>query len=95
MQTESISLVNREGIIYTIPAAFLGKPSYIGDKKVSYQILCMKRSELFSQDELLNIAAQIQQRIPDSGIDWSATFLLIEKGSSVKILKKLKSFQLA
>ena len=94
MEPEMIHLTNYEGISYPVPLRFMGKETIIGDKLISYQLLRLKRSGLFRIDEMYTIAALIQEKQPDSLIDWSATFMMLEKDSRPHIDKKLKAFHL-
>ncbi|MBV9987944.1 MAG: hypothetical protein JO301_09710 [Chitinophagaceae bacterium] len=95
METEIIQVANHEGILYEIPLEFIGKESHIGDKYISYQLLRLKRSGLFTIDELYAIASLIQSRQPDSLINWTETFMMLEKDSRPHVQRKLKNLQLA
>ncbi|GAC1398008.1 MAG: hypothetical protein NVSMB63_18280 [Sediminibacterium sp.] len=88
-------LTNHEGILYTIPIRFLSKETNIGDHWVSYQLLRLKRSGLFSIEQLYQVAAWIEEKQPESLIDWTATFMLLQNDSGKNLLKHLKAFHLA
>jgi hypothetical protein len=95
METEMIQIENHEGITYPIPLAFIAKESHIGDKYISYQLLRLKNSGLFTIEELYMAAALIQAKQPNSLINWTETFMLLEKDSKPHIHKKLQRLQLA
>jgi hypothetical protein len=94
MEPEIIQVANNEGISYSIPLKFIGKETHIGDKYISYQLLRLKRSGLFSIDELYAIASLIQVKQPDSLINWTETFMMLEKDSRPHVNRKLKAFHL-
>ncbi len=94
METEIVNVANQEGISYAIPLQFIGKETHVGDKYISYQLLRLKRSGLFTIDELYSIATLIQVKQPDSLINWTETFMLLEKDSR-QVNKKLKALHLA
>jgi hypothetical protein len=93
MEPEIIHLANQEGISYAIPLKFIGKETNIGDKHISYQLLRLKRSGLFSIDELYTIATLIQVKQPDSLINWTETFMMLESDNR-QVTKKLKALHL-
>jgi hypothetical protein len=95
MERELIELSNTEGILYSIPLPFIGKETRVGDKIVSYQLLRLKRSGLFTVEELYTIACLIQERDPKSLIDWTATFMLLENDTTSHIRKRLMAMHLA
>ena len=95
MDAEIIQVSNHEGISYPIPLKFIGKETHIGDKYISYQLLRLKRSGLFTIDELYAVASLIQVKQPDSLINWTETFMMLEKDSGNRVSKKLKALQLA
>ena len=74
---KGLLLTNREGILYFLSYRFIGKETNIADNHISYQLLLLRRSGLFSVDELYAIASQIHGVCPESKIDWKATFMLI------------------
>ncbi|MDB5231776.1 MAG: hypothetical protein JWN76_2581 [Chitinophagaceae bacterium] len=74
---KGLKITNREGIFYFLSYRFIGKETNIADNHISYQLLLLKHSGLFSVDELYEIASQIHEFCPESKIDWKATFLLI------------------
>lgn len=94
METEMIEVCNQEGIYYTIPLKFIGKETHVGDKFLSYQLLRLKKTGLFSMDDLYKVALLIEEKEPNSLIDWTETFMLLEKDSRPHINKKLKALQL-
>jgi hypothetical protein len=94
METEMIQVENHEGIAYPIPAAFIAKESHVGDKFISYQLLRLKNSGLFTIEELYAVAALIQARQPDSLINWTETFMLLEENTRLHINRKLKTLHL-
>jgi hypothetical protein len=93
MEPEIIHVTNQEGISYSIPTKFIGKETNIGDKHISYQLLRLRRSGLFSIDELYTIATLIQVKQPDSLINWTETFMMLEKDNR-QVTKKLKALHL-
>jgi len=95
METELIELSNTEGISFTIPLSFIGQETRVGDHLVSYQLLRLKHSGLFTVEELYSVAQLIEKHGPKSLIDWTATFLLLEADPKKHVLKKLKALQLA
>jgi hypothetical protein len=95
METEIIQVANHEGILHEIPLKFIGKETHIGDKYISYQLLRLKRSGLFTIDELYGIASVIQNKQPDSLINWTETFMMLEKDTRPHVQRKLKDMQLA
>ncbi len=95
MENEILQLTNHEGILYAIPVSFIGKETCVGDKIVSYQLLRLQRSGLFTMDELYTIAATIKERDPDNLINWSDTFMLLQKDKAANIRKRLKALRLA
>ena len=95
METELIRVANHEGISCEIPLKFIGKESHIGDKYISYQLLRLKRSGLFTIDELYAIASLIQDKQPDSLINWTETFMMLEKDTRPHVQRKLRDLQLA
>jgi hypothetical protein len=94
METEMIQVENYEGIAYPIPLAFIGKESHVGDKFISYQLLRLKNSGLFTIAELYGVATLIQAKQPDSLINWTETFMLLEEDTRPHINKKLRSLHL-
>lgn len=94
MGKDNIQFTNREGIGYNITLHFLAKETAVGDKIVSYQLLRMKRSGLFTTQELYQAAATIQESIPNSLINWVATFELLEKEKPSRLVKKLKALHI-
>lgn len=94
MEPESIQVTNQEGISCTIPLKFIGKETHVGDKYLSYQLLRLKNSGLFTIDELYSIASLIETRQPNSLINWKDTFLLLEKDTR-KVATRLKALHLA
>lgn len=94
METEIIQVANKEGILYEIPLKFIGKETHVGDKYISYQLLRLKRSGLFTIAELYAVASLIQQKQPDSLINWTETFMMLEKDTRPHVQKKLKTIQL-
>jgi len=94
LKKETLHLTNREGILYNIPFTFLAKETNIGGRFVSYQILRLKHSGLFSIDELYSIASIISHRFPASLVNWQATFSMIHKEKISTLHKKLKTFHL-
>lgn len=94
MGKENIQFINHEGVIYNVLLSFVAKETCVGDKLVSYQLLRMKRSGLFTIDELYKMAATIQELQPDSLINWAATFELLEKQKPSQLRRKLKAFHL-
>lgn len=94
MEPEMIQVANNEGISYSIPLKFIGKETHIGDKYISYQLLRLKKSGLFSIDELYAIASLIQAKQPNSLINWTETFMMLEKDSRPQVNRKLKAFHL-
>jgi hypothetical protein len=95
MERELVELSNTEGILYAIPLSFIGKETRVGDKVVSYQLLRLKRSGLFTIEELYTIACLIQERDPGSLIDWTATFMLLENDTTSHIRQRLMAIHLA
>jgi hypothetical protein len=94
MGETNIQFTNREGIEYSIPLSFLAKETCIGDRVVSYQIIRMKKSELFSIEELYVVAGFIQEHNPRSLINWVSTFELLEKEKPSRLRKKLEALHL-
>lgn len=95
MDSEKIEISNPEGIQYCIPLSFIGKETRVGDKVVSYQLLRLKKTGLFTVDELYPVARLIQELDPKCIIDWTATFQLLENDTTAHVRKKLKALQLA
>ncbi|NCI46823.1 hypothetical protein [Sediminibacterium soli] len=85
---------NQEGISCFIPVKFIGKETHVGDKFLSYQVLRLKQTGLFSMEELYRIALLIESKDPNSLIDWTETFMLLEKDSRPHISRKLRALQL-
>jgi len=94
LQKESLDLTNREGILFTISLDFLAKETNVGDQFVSYQILRLKHSSLFTIDELYSIATVIKQQCPINLVNWEATFHIFHKDKVSVLHRKLKDFQL-
>ncbi|MES2330561.1 MAG: hypothetical protein V4539_13240 [Bacteroidota bacterium] len=94
MKRELVELTNAEGILCAIPLSFIGKETRVGDKVVSYQLLRLKRSGLFTVEELYAVAGIIQEHDPKSLINWTATFTLLEKNAGSNIRKKLIAMHL-
>ena len=95
MESEILKLSNREGILYSIPKQFIAKETRIGDQHISYQLIRLQRSGLFTIAELYNIASLIQKTQPVSLINWAATFMLLEKDTLKHVEKKLLVVHLA
>jgi len=94
METEMINVENHEGIAYPIPLRFIAKETHIGDKLISYQLLRLKKSGLFTIDELYAVASLIQGKQPNSLINWTETFMMLEKDSGQRISRKLRASHL-
>lgn len=94
LEKEVLHITNREGILYTIPLSFLAKETNVGDRWLSYQVLRLEHTGLFSGDELYSVANMIQQLFPASLVNWEATFQVINKDRSSDLHKKLRAFQL-
>ena len=94
LENENLHITNREGILYIISLKFLAKETNVGDRLVSYQILRLKHSGLFTMDELYTTATVIKQTCPVNLVNWEATFHIIHKEKASDLHKKLKAFQL-
>lgn len=89
-----IQVENHEGIAYPIPLEYIAKESHIGDKFISYQLLRLRNSGLFTIEELYAVAALIQAKQPNSLINWTETFMMLEKDSRPHINRKLKTMHI-
>jgi hypothetical protein len=94
MDAEMIEVSNHEGIAYSIPLKFIAKETHVGDKYLSYQLLRLRKTGLFSIEELYRIASLIESKTPDHLIDWTATFLLLDNPPAAKVNKKLRELHL-